>query len=104
MDTSGSAQMLRLELACGMQSNLPALATQTATETSVKPTATETVTVFVAIGDLNIRTLPGENYPDIGDVHKGETVYCTGFSVVEDGGIWCEHERGWSNVRWLEEN
>jgi hypothetical protein len=37
------------------------------------------------------------------DLHPGEIVTCTVFSAPMDGdGLWCLHDRGWSNARWME--
>lgn len=89
-------------LACG--ATLPAQNNPkeyTATVNSVPDSATVRMVVS---GDWYIRTAPGEHNPRIdGDyiLHSGDVVICTSFYTGEDvgDGLWCHHERGWSNAR-----
>lgn len=89
-------------LACGMQA--PA-EVQTASEvefTDTHPTAEESMDVkMIVTGDLWIRPTAGDLGRALGELHKGDVITCVEFSVVGDS-IWCRHERGWSNARWLE--
>lgn len=58
--------------------------------------------VVIADTALNIRADHTEQSDDIGDLFYGDVVTCElPFTVVGDS-TWCLHERGWSNVRWLE--
>jgi len=88
-------------LACTAQSNLPAIATQTATEMSVTASPTpETVRVN---GSWNFRTSPGEDSPLIDTLTDVEVqlIDCKPY----DGGVWCEIESGgvtgWINKKGL---
>jgi uncharacterized protein YgiM (DUF1202 family) len=49
----------------------------------------------VSVDTLNVRTGPGVNYKDIGDLHKGDEITATTFSAPVEGwvefrpGEWC---------------
>lgn len=69
--------------------------------------STEVKMTVVADEGLNIRTAPGENNPVVDGPHilrPGDVVTCTEMKTGGNLGdsIWCHHERGWSNARWLE--
>ncbi len=61
--------------------------------------STEVKMTVVANGD--IRAEHSENSQDVGDLFPGDVVTCYQLVTVGDS-IWCHHERGWSNARWLE--
>lgn len=63
--------------------------------------STEVKMTVVADEGLNIRAEHSENSQDIGDLFPGDVVTCRELVTVGDS-IWCHHERGWSNARWLE--
>ena len=90
-------------LACGMQTIPAEVRTDSEVKfTDTQPTAEESMDVnMVATGDLWIRPTAGDLGRALGELHNGEVVTCTEFAVVGDS-IWCKHERGWSNARWLE--
>lgn len=83
-------------LACGVSS-----AGQSAV--LIVPTQTESGVEMVVTGEWYIRTAAGERNPLVDGkdtLHDGEIVTCTEFVTVGDG-LWCRHERGWSNARWM---
>ena len=63
--------------------------------------STEVKMTVIADEGLNIRAEHSENSQDIGDLFPGDVVTCYQLVTVGDS-IWCHHERGWSNARWLE--
>lgn len=89
-------------LACTAQSNLPAIATQTATEMSV--TASPTPEIVQVNGSWNFRTAPGESSPLI-DTLTNQEVKLIDCKDTPDGGEWCLVEYqgiwGWVNKRGL---
>ncbi len=91
-----------VSLACTAQSNLPAIATQTATEISV--TTSPTLEIVQVNGSWNFRTSPGESSPLIDTLIDVEvTLYDC--KDTPDGGVWCLVEyqgvNGWMNKRGL---
>lgn len=59
--------------------------------------------VVVVDEGLNIRVAPGERSPLVdgkSTLYDGDLVTCYQFRIIGDG-LWCKHERGWSNARWL---
>lgn len=89
-------------LACGMETE-PRFRTDSQVNfTDTQPTPTMSTDVkMVVTGDLWIRPTAGDLGRALGELHTGDVVECVEFSVVGDS-IWCRHERGWSNARWLE--
>ena len=63
--------------------------------------STEVKMAVIADEGLNIRAEHTEESADIGDLFPGDVVTCRELVTVGDS-IWCHHERGWSNARWLE--
>lgn len=63
--------------------------------------STEVKMTVIADEGLNIRAEHTEESADIGDLFPGDVVTCYQLVTVGDS-IWCHHERGWSNARWLE--
>jgi len=91
--------ILVLSLACGASGNFisPRLSA------APVPVVSDTTVQMVVTGDLNIRTGAGETFPLVDKketLHAGDVVTCYQFEVKGDS-IWCRHERGWSNCRWL---
>lgn len=67
------------------------------------PTAEATEVEMMVTGDLYIRTAAGERSPLIdgkNTLHDGDIVTCSEFVTFGDG-LWCKHEKGWSNARWM---
>lgn len=98
--------LMLVSLACGVSTQLPQKAkndTALMPETSTPVNSVE----MVVTGDLYIRAMPGEKQPLVDGkhiLHTGDVVTCytmyTGADVGD--GLWCLHELGWSNARWLE--
>jgi len=89
--------VLMLSLACGISSAGTSLVNSTS-----QPTEKAEV-VMVVTGDLYIRTAAGERSPLIdgkNTLHDGDIVTCSEFVTFGDG-LWCKHEKGWSNARWM---
>ena len=86
-----------VSLACGVQAagKLP----QPESVTVISTVDTSNVPM-IATGDLWVRPEPGDLGRALGELHKGELVQCAEFSVLGDA-VWCKHERGWSNTKWL---
>ena len=95
------AVLMLASLACGVQGQklkvYQSMPTETAEATEVE---------MMVTGDLYIRTAAGETNPLVdgkNTLHDGEIVTCTEFLVVGDG-LWCKHQYGWSNARWMKAN
>ena len=90
-------------LACGMQTQAGEFTANKVIYVNTHPTTEVSTVVMTVIADegLNIRAEHSENSQDIGDLFPGDVVTCYQLVTVGDS-IWCHHERGWSNARWLE--
>lgn len=90
------AVLMFVSLACGVQGQKLKV---------YQPMPTEVVTEveMMVTGDLYIRTAAGERSPLIdgkNTLHDGDIVTCSEFVTLGDG-LWCKHEKGWSNARWM---
>jgi len=84
-------------LACGQMVTLPLSQIGVAPQFPTTDTAVE----MVVSGDWNIRIEPGERNPLVDGkavLSDGDIVTCIEFVAVGDG-LWCRHERGWTNAR-----
>ena len=90
-------------LACGMQTQAGKFTANKVIYVNTHPTTEVSTVVMTVIADegLNIRAEHSENSQDVGDLFPGDVVTCYQLVTVGDS-IWCRHERGWSNARWLE--
>lgn len=86
-------------LACGATAQLPPKA-EPAPVVSTEVSSIEMV--VIADTGLNIRAEHSENSQDIGDLFPGDVVACELPFTIKGDSVWCKHERGWSNTRWLE--
>lgn len=59
--------------------------------------------VVTASNFLNVRDLPTEHGYDIGELKHGQVVTVVQKKKLLDGSMWCLHELGWSNCRFLED-
>ena len=50
---------------------------------------------------LRIRNGAGESFPLLGYLENGQIVTCSSIDPAEDGGQWCKHEKGYSNIRYM---
>jgi len=92
------AILMLASLACGVQGQklkvYQSMPTETAEATEVE---------MMVTGDLYIRTAAGERSPLIdgkNTLHEGDFVKCEMFVTFGDG-LWCKHQYGWSNARWM---
>ena len=70
-------------------------------DTQIEDEISTVLMTVIADEGLNIRAEHSEESADIGDLFPGDVVTCRELVTVGDS-IWCHHERGWSNARWLE--
>ena len=92
------AVLMLVSLACGVQGQKLKVYQPMPTET-----AEATEVEMMVTGDLYIRTAAGERSPLIdgkNTLHDGDIVTCSEFVTFGDG-LWCKHEKGWSNARWM---
>lgn len=99
------AAIVSVSLACGATTE-PEVFTQkpTVTETAQSVnTSSEPVTnrYEVTAETLRIRDGAGESFPLLGYLENGQVVTCSSIDPAEDGGRWCKHELGYSNVRYM---
>ena len=92
-------------LACGI-STLPESnvvdGIPTSQEVVFTPTQVEPeMSMIVTAETLQIRTGAGEEYPATGYLSQNEIVTCLSIDPAQDGGRWCRHELGYSNVRYM---
>ena len=62
-----------------------------------------TAQIAIADNKINYQDTKLISYPLVdgkNTLHDGEIVTCTEFLVVGDG-LWCKHQYGWSNARWM---
>lgn len=91
------AALVSASVACG----LPAASQIVYPQHDPAPTPPAYAVQMVVSGTWHIRTAAGEANPlvDGSSVLKdGEIVTCVEFVTVGDG-LWCHHERGWTNAR-----
>lgn len=90
-------------LACSVSTSAEnALSVNKDTHINSKASTDVNTVEMVVTGSLNIRADHSENSADIGDLFEGQIVTCELPMTVVAESIWCKHEFGWSNTRWLE--
>jgi len=91
--------LVSVSLACGVSTSLPdAIPTPSAVYLSPTPEARYIVTAET----LQIRTGAGESFPALKVfLSQGEIVTCLSIDPAQDGGRWCRHDLGYSNVRYM---
>lgn len=89
------ALLVLASLACTAQA-----AGNQAPPVSVISTVDTSSVKMVVTGDLWVRPAPGDLGRALGELHTGELVQCVEFTVSGDT-VWCRHEAGWSNVKYL---
>lgn len=85
-------------LACGVSTSLP---DAIPTSNEVYPSPTPEAQYIVTAETLQIRTGAGETFPAVGYLSQNEIVTCLSIAPAQDGGRWCRHELGYSNVRYM---
>lgn len=77
----------------------------TAQNKTIAPEMSTQVTVEMVVVDapegLRVRPEAGDLSTYTRVLHNGDSVTCRKFETVGDS-VWCLHEYGWSNVRYLE--
>lgn len=88
-------------LACGVNTSLP-IADAIPTPSAVYLTPTPEAQYIVTAETLQIRTGAGESFPALKVfLSQGEIVTCLSIDPAQDGGRWCRHDKGWSNLRYM---
>lgn len=91
--------LLLFSLAC---SALPPMARTTVPSLSAAAAPSMYAVEMRVTGNLHVRVEPG-NLKSCAEpcyLHPGDVVTCYQFATIGDE-IWCRHEKGWSNARWL---
>lgn len=97
--------LMSVSLACGV-ATLPENNVVDANPTSqvvvFTPTQIEPeMSMIVTAETLRIRTGAGEEFSAVGELQNGQIVTCSDTKPAKDGGMWCKHELGWSNIRYM---
>ena len=99
-----SALMLSA-LACGVSTQLPYEQIESEvlapTKSVILPTVSANAEMVVTAETLRIRTGAGEEFEEVGLLNYGQIVTCSALETAQDGGLWCRHELGWSNIRYM---
>ena len=99
-----------LSLSCGVASTTqitPKMsidAPQIQEESTSDEAESTSVVMIVTADELNVRVCPGINCMALEkSLSAGDIVTCDKFSAPMAGdGLWCHHEAGWSNARYME--
>lgn len=98
------AALVSVSLACGVATlpeNNVVDVLPTSQEVVFTPTQIEPDRYIVTAETLRIRDGAGEEFGNKGYLPKGEIVTCSSIAPAEDGGQWCKHDKGWSNIRYM---
>lgn len=92
-------------LACGI-STLPESnvvdGIPTSQEVEITSTSEPVQNQYIVTAEtLRMRDGAGEEFANKGYLPKGEIVTCLSIDPAEDGGRWCRHDKGWSNLRYM---
>lgn len=87
-------------LACGATLPQNQLVIPTSNEVYFTPTS-EPTRMIVTAETLQIRDGAGEEFTPLGHLEDGQIVTCSDTKTAKDGGLWCKHELGWSNTRYM---
>ena len=95
--------LISASLACGVSTSLPvADVIPTSHEVYLPPTSEPVNQYIVTAETLQIRTGAGETFPALKVyLSQNEIVTCSETKTAKDGGLWCKHEKGWSNIRYM---
>lgn len=98
------AALMLSALACGVNTQLPY--SQNTPEVLPQVVSTNThsapeMSMIVTAETLRIRTGAGESFPLLGYLENGQIVTCEAIEPALDGGLWCKHELGYSNTRYM---
>ena len=98
------AALVLSALACGVNTQLPYSQNTPEVLPQVEITNTHAapeMSMVVTAETLRIRTGAGEEFSAVGELQNGQIVTCSSIDPAEDGGQWCKHDKGWSNIRYM---
>ena len=98
------AALVSVSLACGVNTQLPYSQNTPEVLPQVQITNTHAapeMSMIVTAETLQIRTGAGETFPAVGYLSRFEIVTCSAIEPALDGGLWCKHELGYSNTRYM---
>ncbi len=91
-------------IACGVNTSLPQNTPEvlSPTKSVILPTVSANAEMVVTAETLQIRTGAGETFPALKVyLSQNEIVTCSDIEPAADGGLWCKHEKGYSNIRYM---
>lgn len=93
-------------LACGVNTSLPYSQNTSEVLPSHEVVFTSTSEPIrnqyvVTAETLRIRNGAGESFPLLGYLENGQIVTCLSIDPAKDGGQWCKHGKGYSNIRYM---
>ena len=99
------AALMLSALACGVNTQLPYEQIEpevlAPTKSVILPTVSASAEMVVTAETLRIRNGAGEEFSAVGLLQNGQIVTCLALETAKDGGLWCKHELGWSNIRYM---
>ena len=99
------AALVSVSLACGVNTSLPYSQNTPEVLPQVQITNTHAapeMSMIVTAETLQIRTGAGETFPALKVyLSQNEIVTCSDIEPALDGGLWCKHEKGYSNIRYM---
>lgn len=99
------ATLMLVSLACGVSTSLPSEPNTPEvllpTKSVILPTVSANAEMVVTAETLRIRAGAGEEFNAVGELQNGEIVTCLDIKPALDGGLWCKHDKGWSNIRYM---
>lgn len=99
------AALVSVSLACGVNTQLPYEQIEPEvlppTNSVILPTVSAFAEMIVTAETLQIRDGAGEEFANKGYLLKDEIVTCEARKTAKDGGQWCKHDKGWSNIRYM---
>ena len=97
--------LILASLACGVNTQLPYSQNTpevlSPTKSVILPTVSANAEMVVTAETLRIRDGAGEEFSAVGELNYGQIVTCLALEAAKDGGLWCRHELGWSNIRYM---
>lgn len=90
-------------LACGVNTSLPYSQNMPEVVTVyLSPTSEPILNQYIVTAEtLQYRDGAGEEFTALGYLSQNEIVTCSDIEPALDGGLWCKHEKGYSNIRYM---
>ncbi len=90
-------------LACGVNTQLPyeQIEPEVLQVVSTNTHAAPEMSMVVTAETLQYRNGAGEEFTALGYLSQNEIVTCLNIKPALDGGLWCKHEKGYSNIRYM---